>query len=67
MENCRKRTQRPQGVDSYPLEHKLRYSVSRYDLEFRLGVIEQQYFDLTPVVGVYDTCTSVDEVLRRKA
>ena len=47
-----------------PLEHQLRDAVAFFDLVICLGMVEEEYLDLAPVVGVDDTGTGVDEVLR---
>jgi hypothetical protein len=59
-------SQGSQNIRTYPFEHQLRNPVSVLDLEVCLSVVEQQDFDLTSVVCVNHSSTSIDEAFRRK-
>lgn len=50
------------GVD--PLKHQLCDAVAFFDLVICLGMVEEEDLDLAPVVGIDDTGTGIDEVLR---
>ena len=51
---------------THPLQNQLGNTITRLDWEIDVRVIEQEHLDLSAVVGINDTSTSVDEVLSSK-